>query len=263
MPLDFSEDGAIGAGNNTAASSYQSNSSPVQATLSAGGSQPSYSAPPPPSSSPSSNNSSQDFFGGNGQLNSEGYNSQSQKKDPFTGQVMPWWMQDTGGFMRVGASFAEGGAVPDGDADDVGGKGAISDNDADDAGGMSVIQKALSSVDAVLAYGRQRHGLGGDQQQAPMQDGSNYKGGHDYENMHQSPNVEDRTNDPPTSGVEQAGMNFYGKANGLYEQAKGALGMNEEPDSPMAKSMGADDIDKTKTDTLGPGDGAINTEDEQ
>lgn len=142
-------------------------------------------------------------------------------------------------------SFDDGGAVPeDGSGDASGG------------GSSDIIALALSSVDKALQYGRQKYGLGQSDNTAPLQDGSNYQGGHDYGNLHQSPDIEDRRNASPTlTALEAPISNTVGSAYSLYDRAKNAMGYGEQPDpnDQMANELGAQDVGK----------GAIPDEEEQ
>lgn len=157
-PRDFTEDGAAGAGMQ-AGDSYPSAISmsdpgpaPPQPTAqaSAGPSAaPSYSgggggfAPPAPPKQ-ATRKTPNDYPVGSPQW-------QSQFIQDTTGITHPEFLQNTGGMQMISAGFSEGGAISEAD----------NDYDGNGSPAQEAVQRALSTIDGVLAFGRRLHGLGG------------------------------------------------------------------------------------------------------
>lgn len=138
-PRSFSEDGAAGARSdgdpaapqpvtmNDPGPAAQQQAAPAPAPEPYQASSQSMQAAPAPAAQPSQQPYTAPSFG------------TGMFSTPFAGQY-----QNTGGFSRM--SFADGGAI----------------EDTDGSPQQDAIQKALSTVDGVLAFGRKLHGLGGD-----------------------------------------------------------------------------------------------------
>lgn len=165
MANSFTDDGAIGAGDNLGANSGQAGFG----NSNFGGSAPTTGSPPPPPASGSmTDTQAQAQYGagitGNGELNGMGGNytqhptGSTDAAGNFTpataSQLASWENEYNAGAPTM--SFAQGGAVPTDDGDGDG-------EDTNGSPGQDAISKALDSVDAVLAYGRKLHGLGGGQ----------------------------------------------------------------------------------------------------
>ena len=149
--------------------------------------------------------------------------------------------------------FADGGAIPDADDD---GSGDTNGSPVQDA-----IQKALSTVDGVLAFGRRLHGLGGGSnegipmgQQDDQAGSAGAPGNPRFQDGSKSPNVDDRRNESPPGAVGGAVNNFVGKAYSLYDRAANPDNPIDQ-NNPLAKDLGGDDLSQ-------PNKGAIDTDED-
>lgn len=127
-----------------------------------------------------------------------------------------------GGLAPMGMSFAAGGAIDE-------------DPNATDPQGSALgaslqasINKALSTVQNTLSYGRQLHGLGGGQQQA-MNDSD----------FRKSDNIEDRR-DGDDSGAPVTGL--AARVNGRMNQIGNRISEFSNRNNQMSKDAGMDDI---------------------
>lgn len=241
-PRDFSQDGAAGAGGvNT---STNSPGSVVPAPPAAGGDWSGSLGSPSYGTDPS---------------NTAAYEQASKQKPSSVGGGFSMNPDNLGAYRQAysaaGLSFEDGGDVPD---DGSGG-------DSNGSPQQDAIQKALSTVDGVLAFGRQLHGLGGDNQGAGISGASsdaddgrgmpaswNQPGqGHDYSGFNQSSNVEDRRSEtsPAPAGSEPRRTKF----DDVVDRVKDfGAGYNQ-----MSQAAGINDIGSNSSG------GAINTEENQ
>lgn len=161
-PRNFSEDGAFGAGGDGSTPNPSAGAPTGGFSVSdAGPSQ------PQTPSYPSYNDAPSTPSGGGGGYQAPAPPKQATRKTPndypvgssewqsqfiqdTTGITHPEFLQNTGGFQTI-ASFSQGGAIPDGD-DDYDGNGSPA---------QERMQRALSNIEGVLAFGRKLHGLGG------------------------------------------------------------------------------------------------------
>lgn len=241
-PLDFSQDGAVGAGGGVGAlppdlgGTAGSSGTLTPPTMSDPGGGPT----PPKMSDP-----------GSSATGSLPYGPGKTVGDPWS---QAWassggWIQDpaTGQFYQQSdpthkekatptfPSFAEGGLVPDADGD----------NDGDSAGDwQSMINDAISTVNNALSYGYQLHGLTTPNSGLPAGQndtaaGSAGAASPKYQDFNKSPDVEDRRNNPPMSGVSQAVNNFEGKA---YNLAQRAIPLSDQSDNPLSQDAGINDV---------------------
>lgn len=133
--------------------------------------------------------------------------------------------QNTGGFNRVASSFAEGGAIDEGDPNATDPQGSAMGNSLQNS-----INQALASVGNTLSYGRKLHGIGGGGQQQAM----------NTDDFRQSDNVEDRRD-----GSEDA-AGTLGRAAGGEVGAQFARNVSNNSSKIVDKVKGMFAADPTK-----------------
>lgn len=147
--------------------------------------------------------------------------------------------------------FAGGGAIPDDD----------NDYDGNGSPAQELMQKALSTIDGVLAFGRRLHGLGGGDNEGiqTAQDdeagSAGSPGQKRFQDGSMSPNIEDRRGESPPGAVGGAVSNFVGKAYDLYDRAANPDNPIDQS-NPIAKDLGGDDLSQ-------PPGGAIDTDEDE
>lgn len=152
------------------------------------------------------------------------WRSQINQQPGWANQPWAGLAQDTGGFNTVTTSFAEGGAIDEGDPNATDPQGSAMGNSLQQS-----INQALATVGKTLSYGRQLHGIGGGQQQAMNTDG-----------FRQSDNVEDRTgNDPSDKG--RIANNVSNNSADLIDKAKGLFAADPTKNK-MSQDAGINDL---------------------
>jgi len=123
--------------------------------------------------------------------------------------------------------------------------GAIPDDDTNGSPQQDLLQKALSTVDGVLAFGRKLHGLGGGDNEGAIREDTQAGSAGDpanprFQDFRKSPNVVDRRNQE-IGPVEGAVNNFVGKAYSLYDRAVNPDNPIDRS-NPLAKDLGGEDL---------------------